>query len=267
MTALQVLLSLAALALIITALATPYLNPSVGLLFIGMDDIIGNMREIVKNIKNGDKKQLFENMALLTASLLYITFLSTGHIEILATCMLLQILVNLGHAIQAFRRGDHLEGTCHFISSILLLFGVIPQIRVIAWKWQTHPKLEGELCRDERGFVYLKVDDQLLFELNKQFPGQSLPPYFGPKKAGAHVTVIPVGELPPGTPLPELGQKVPFNIASYDSLKPEGWNGVSNVSFLAIHAPALDTFRSNYHLPPKVHGTHDFHITFGVTYA
>lgn len=263
----QVLLSLSALALVITALVTPYFNPSMGLLLLGIDDIIGNILEIAKGIEAKDKKQIIESISHLISSLLYIAFISFGHIEILATCMLLQIAFNLHKAIDEFRKGHYIEGTCHLITSALTLSRVIPQIRVIDWKWRTHPTLEGELCRDERGFIYLKVKDEIIFELNKIFGDSSLPPYFGGGKYGAHVTVIPVGELGKDIPISEIGKTIKFNIAFCDSLKPEGFKGVNKVSFLSLSAPELDSLRSKYGLTPKVHGTHDFHITFGVKYA
>lgn len=262
----QLLLSLAALALVITTLVSPYFNPSIGLLLSGIDDIIGNIVELVKGIKDNDKKQIIESISNLISSLLYIAFISFGHIEILATCMLLQIAFKLHKAIDEFRKGNYFEGACHLITSALTLSQVIPQMRVIDWKWRTHPKLEGELCRDERGFVYLKVKDEIIFELNKIFGDSALPPYFGDGKHGAHVTVIPVGELGKDAPISEIGKTIKFNIAFSDSLKPDGWKGVSKVSFLSLSAPELDSLRSKYGLTPKMHGSHDFHITFGVKY-
>lgn len=262
----QLLLSLSALALVISTLVIPSLNPSMGLLLFGIDDIIGNILEIAKAIKAEDTKQLIESFSHLISSLLYIAFISFGHIELLATCMLLQIVFNLHKAIDEFKKGHYIEGVCHLITSALTLSQVIPQMRVIEWKWRTHPTLEGELCRDERGFVYLKVKDEMIFELNKMFGESSLPPYFGKGKAGAHITVIPVGELGKDVPISELGKTIKFNIAFYDSLKPTGFKGVNQVSFLTVSAPQLDALRSKYGLTPKVHGSHDFHITFGVKY-
>lgn len=262
----QLLLSLSALALVITALVTPYFNPSVGLLLSGIDDMIGNSVELVKGVKSKNKKQTIESISNLASSMLYIAFISFGHIEILATCMLLQIAFKLHKAIDEFRKGNYIEGACHLITSALTLSQAIPQMRVIDWKWRTHPNLEGELCRDERGFVYLKMKDEIIFELNKIFGDSSLPPYFGGGKHGAHVTVIPVGELGKDVPISEIGKTIKFNIAFYDSLKPDGWKGVNEVSFLSLSAPELDSLRNQYGLTPKIHGSHDFHITFGVKY-
>jgi hypothetical protein len=264
--AIQLLFTLSALALVITALVTPYFNPSTSLLLFGADDIIGNVIELVKGIKSGDKKQIIESISHLISSLLYIAFISFGHIEILATCMLLQIAVNLHKTIDEFKRGHYLEGTCHLITSALILSQVIPQMRVIEWKWRTHPTFEGELCRDEKGFVYVKVKDEIIFELNKIFGESSLPPYFGNGKFGAHVTVIPIGELGKDIHISEIGKTIKFNIAFCDSLKPEGFKGVNEVSFLSLSAPELDSLRTKYGLTPKVNGNHDFHITFGVKY-
>ncbi len=134
------------------------------------------------------------------------------------------------------------------------------------WKWKNHPILEGELCRDKRGFVYVKVKDEMVFELNKLFGDSSLPPYFGRGKYGAHITVIPVGELGKDIPISEIGKTIKFNISFYDSLKPHEFKGVDKVSFLSLTAPELDSLRAKYGLTPKVHGSHDFHVTFGLNY-
>lgn len=261
----QLTFSLSALALAITALATPYLNPSMGLLFTGIDDIIGNLVSLAKAINENDKKQIIEIIASLITSILYIVFISQGHIEILATCMLLQVAFNLHKSIDEFRKGHYIEGVCHLVTSAVTLTQVIPQLKVIEWKWRTDSTLEGVLCRDERGFVYVKVDDEIIFELNKIFGG-SLPPYFGKGKHGAHVTVFPVGELSKDIPISEIGKKIKFNIAFCDALRPQAFKGVRQVSFLSIHSPELDSLRGKYGLPPKIQGSHDFHITFGIEY-
>jgi hypothetical protein len=78
--------------------------------------------------------------------------------------------------------------------------------------------------------------------------------------------VIPVGELGKDVQISEIGKTIKFNIAICDSLKPVGWKGVSEVSFLSLSAPELDSLRNKYDLTPKIHGSHDFHITFGVKY-
>ncbi len=96
----QFLLSLSAVALVITSLTTPYFNSSIGLLLFSVDDVIGSAIGLLKAVqsKNGlkseEKKQIAESIAHLISSLLYIAFIASGHIEILATCMLLQIVFN-----------------------------------------------------------------------------------------------------------------------------------------------------------------------------
>jgi hypothetical protein len=262
---LQLILSLSALALVITALVTPYFNASTGLVLFGLDDIIGNICEFAKALKANDKKQIIESITHLISSLLYIIFVTFGHIEIMATCMLLQIAFNLHKSLDEFRKGHYVEGVCHLVTSALTIHRIVPQMRVIEWKWKTHPILEGELCRDSRGFVYVKVKDEIVFELNKIF-GDSLPPYFGNNKYGAHITVIPASELGKNVPISEIGKKIKFNIAFLESLKPEGFKGVKEVSFLSLSSPELDILRSKYGLTPKVNGNHNFHITFGLKY-
>lgn len=259
----QLLLSLSALALIITSIANPHFNRSTGLILFGVDEIVGNLVEIRKALKTNDKKLVAENVSNLISSLLYISFISFGHIEILATCMLLQVAINLHKSLDEFKKGHYIEGLCHLTTSMLTLKQVIPQMRVIEWKWRTHPTLEGELCRDARGFVYVKVKDEILFELNELFGDSDLPPYFGRGKHGAHITVIPAGELGKEIPMSEIGKTIKFTIAFCDTLKPGGASGTHEVSFLSVSAPELDAFRSKYGLTPKVHNTHDFHVTFG----
>lgn len=262
----RLLLSLAAVAIAITALATPHLNPSMSLLLSGTDDLIGNILELIKAVEAEDKKQSIEVLSHLISSLLYMAFILFGHIEIVATCMLLQVLFNLHKAIDECKEGRYLEAACHVATSVLTLSQLVPQMKVIVWKWKTHPVLEGQLCRDARGFVYVKVRDEVVLELNKVFGDSALPPYFGEGKAGAHITVIPVGELGKDIPISELGKTIQFTIAFFDSLKPQNFKGVSEVSFLSLCAPDLDAFRSKYGLTAKVHGNHNFHITFGVKY-
>lgn len=259
----QLLLSLAALALVITALVNRYFNPSIGLLLSGMDDIIGNIVELAKGIKANDKKQIIESVSNLISSLLYIVFISFGHIEILATCMLLQLAFKLHKAIDEFRKGHYIEGACHLITSALTLSQVIPQMKVIDWKWGTNYTLEGELCRDSRGFVYVKVKDEIIYDLNAVFGDSALPPYFGKGGHGAHITVFAAGELGKDIPISELGKTIKFNISYTDIVKP----GNKSVSLLGIHAPELDAIRSKYGYTPKRLGDHDFHITFGIKAA
>ncbi len=90
-----------------------------------------------------------------------------------------------------------------------------------------------------------------------------LPPYFK-YEAGAHVSVMVKGDIEKTGPLAikELGEKIPFNIVSTHSLKPEGWRGVNEVSFLTVNAPKLESIRKKYGLTPKISGDHDFHITY-----
>jgi hypothetical protein len=262
----QLIFSLATLALIITALVTPHFNSAWSYLLLGADDLIGNLIELAKGISAHNKKEILESLFHLVSSLLYIASLSYGHIEILATCLLLQIAFNLHKAIDEFRKGNFIEGTCYLITAILTTLKVIPQIKVIEWKWRTNPQLEGELCRDERGFVYVKVKDEIIFELNKIFSDSDIPPYFGKGKYGAHITVMHVGEIGKNIPVSEIGKTIKFNIAFCDTLKPQGFKGASSVSFVSLCAPELDALRSKYGLTPKVAGTHDFHITFGIKY-
>jgi len=260
------LLTVSAVALVMTALVNPYFNPSAGLLLFGIDDVIGNILDILIGLKSGQRKQIIENISHLISSLLYLSFISFGHIEILTTCMLLQIVFNLHKAIDAFKKKHYIECACYLISSTCTYLQIIPQIRVIEWKWKTHPILEGELCRDEKGFVYVKVKDEIIFDLNEMFGDSSLPPYFGKGKHGAHITVIPVGELDKDAPISEIGKTIKFNIAFCDSLKPQGFKGAKEVSFLSLCAPELDSLRTKYNFTSKIHGSHDFHITFGIKY-
>lgn len=180
--------------------------------------------------------------------------------------MLLQIAFKLNQSIDEFRKGHYSEGACHLITSALTFSQVIPQIRVIEWKWRTHATLEGELCRDKRGFVYVKVKDEIIFELNKIFGDSSLPPYFGKGKHGAHITVFANGELGKEIPISELGKTIRFNIAFTDSVRTGGLkNGLKkSVAILSVFAPDLDALRSKLGYSPKRLGNHDFHITFGI---
>lgn len=262
---LQLALGLTALAIIIACLANQSLNPSYSYLAIDADDLVSNIRELREAIKKGETKQIVETLSHMSATLLFAAYLSFGQIEILVTLMLVQISHNLGKSADEFRQGHYFEGLCYLAFSIVSIFQVIPQIKVVEWKWKRGGTIEGELCRDERGFVYIKIKDEIVFELHEIF-GDSLPPYFGKDKHGAHISVMSAGELSKQINIDEIGKTFKFEIASFDSLRPDNFKGVEKVSFLSLASSELEALRSKYGLTSKIHGNHDFHITFSVKY-
>ncbi len=261
----QLALSLTALALVVTALATPYLNPSFSFVALGADDLISNLVEIVRAVHSDNVKSLVENSTQIITTILFVSFLYSGHIEILITLMSIQVIASSGKAIEEFSKGHVIEGICHVAFAILTVNQMIPQMKVLKWKWMKNPVVEGIICRDQRGFVYVKVKDEYIYDLNALFADSgSIPPYFGKGGHGAHITIIHAGGLPANIPMSEIGKSVKFTISYHDRLTTATG---STVSFLGVSCPELAGLRSKYGLTPKEGGNHDFHITFGMTNA
>lgn len=252
------LLAFASLALSVGFIAAPHIFPSLGLMAGSIDDLIAHAHQIFQ----GDLS--LEGFAGLGRSLLYTSFLYLGSIELLVSFLIAMSAITLIRAVQEFKKERYFESVCHLITSALTMHSLRPQLKILNWKYEKHPQLEGELCRDERGFVYVKIDDEILFDLQKRFPEFELPPYFGEGRAGAHISVMSKGELPADFQISEIGQKIPFTLSYFESLKPMGFSGVKEVAFVGLASPKLGEIREKYGLTPKMNNNHDFHLTFGI---
>jgi hypothetical protein len=125
----------------------------------------------------------------------------------------------------------------------------------------------GELKQDDRGFVYVDLDDQYVYKLNEFIKDQGfeIPPYFGPNMYGAHISVVyskesekyQLGEIA------EVGSTIYFRPVGCKTVPPGSWADVEEVYVITVDAPILDKIRKKYGLPKS---TYDFHITIGVKY-
>lgn len=131
----------------------------------------------------------------------------------------------------------------------------------------THLSHFGFLKKTDDGFVYVKVSNafinQLLPLLNQS--QVKTPPYFGPNRVGAHISVIRDFEItnPKTLHINELGKKVFFEISDLCSVKPLGFPGCKKVWFLQVRCPELEQLRERLGFSPKIAG-HEFHITIGI---
>jgi hypothetical protein len=128
-----------------------------------------------------------------------------------------------------------------------------------------HLPKRGTLRKDERGMVYVKVDNNYIHKLIdfiKQ-EGFDTPPYFGEGLHGAHITVMTPEELLyyAVSDLKECGQVVRFEPKECKIVHPETWKPGELAYLITIEAPLLHKLRKKYGMPER---QYDFHITVGV---
>ncbi len=191
---------------------------------------------------------------LFIASLLY------GSIEIVVLCATLQILSGLYNTGKHLRNGEYFEGFCQGILALAHTKQAAIQGRLLQWKYETAPLLEGTLQRNAAGFVYVDIPDEQVFSLLKYCgkEGTQPPPYFKPGMAGAHISVISAGKKI--EQISQLGQKFSFRISHVDAFDLGG----KTVHLVAVACPALEQVRLEQGLPRRTGGDHDFHITYGI---
>jgi hypothetical protein len=91
--------------------------------------------------------------------------------------------------------------------------------------------------------------------------GIKAPPYFGPGRVGAHITVMDADETQgKNLDLPQLGKSIAFTIVNFASVDVVDENGSRRIYLFHVDAPELAQIRKANGLPPKVRGF-DFHIT------
>lgn len=126
--------------------------------------------------------------------------------------------------------------------------------------------LSGSLVTDDRGFTYLDVVNEYIYELLPfiEAPGATNPPYFDSiYGAGAHVSVILASEAPSHLPTEIYNEEISFAITDCYFVQPENWIDIETLWFLTIDAPRLSEIRSSLNLSPKIQDR-EFHITFAV---
>lgn len=121
---------------------------------------------------------------------------------------------------------------------------------------------EGVLTvKDEKGYTYLKVDDEYIHSLlplcDLKEEGFVEPPYFrGKKSPGAHISVFYEDEE---VLAEEIGQTFSFTLQQIVVVKVS--KTVSYV-ILQVKCPELENLRQKYGKSPLLKG-HEFHITLG----
>ena len=134
--------------------------------------------------------------------------------------------------------------------------------------------LKGKLMQTEKGFVYLKVSNDVIHGMFRLIDDDSVeePPYFGdkPSQIGAHISVIADDEIEENKieEIVELGKEFNFKLGKMYQTKPEGWDELDKVFFIAVDSPELVKLRKKYGLQKSYKGKgHEFHITVGVVKA
>jgi hypothetical protein len=126
--------------------------------------------------------------------------------------------------------------------------------------------LSGTLIQDERGFVFLNVVNEYIYELMPFIDSTSLtlPPYFeGLFKHGAHVSVILPNELKDEFRSELLGKEINFSVTGCYSTSPENWLEIEKVWFLNLESPELNLLRKSMDLSSYLFDQ-QFHITIAV---
>lgn len=128
--------------------------------------------------------------------------------------------------------------------------------------------LKGELKQTKKGFVYLKIPNNVINGLFALIDAEDIekPPYDEKKynSVGAHVSVIYEDEVKEKElEIKEIGQEFNFNLGEFKSTKPDGWDEVEEVYFVNIYSEELEDLREKYKLPRKLNG-HEFHITIAL---
>lgn len=253
----------------VAAVALFFFNPVFTFLLSSASNLVINTRTLIESLLAQDYRAALEAAAFIGLDALFIAALCSGQLEVVVVCMAFQILLDCYLSWKHFQNGDLLEGTSQLLLGGIHARQMVPQARLLQWKLQHQPTLHAELKQDPQGFVYLDIPDEHLDTLRSSLTkGGKIepPPYFGPGRAGAHVSVIAIEELTPQerTLLANsIGKQFDFQISHVDALDPGTWNGVQKVHFVTIRSPQLEQLRQEVGLPPKM-DHHDFHITFGI---
>jgi hypothetical protein len=128
---------------------------------------------------------------------------------------------------------------------------------------------KGILRQNERGHVYLDIDNQFILALLPYLTVQGLarPPYFNlfSSPDGAHIPIIPAREayFQDIASVSEIGREFSFELEGLYSVQPSSWPEVEEVWFFKVHCPELEQLRRKYFLPP-LPGGHFFIIATAV---
>jgi hypothetical protein len=151
----QLLISLTAMAFMISSLANRTLNPILSPLLSRVDMIITSLRKIANKIKARDFRSVTENCIFLASSSLHIPYISLGGIEFLTSAMALQMAFYSYKALISFKNGHYIEGVCHLICGVATAKLTLPNVKAVFKKWEKPPVV------DEKSS--LKLNKKLLF--------------------------------------------------------------------------------------------------------
>lgn len=237
-----------------------FFHPVLSYTVTSFSDLINHMDELKMFVCMGEawsacnafSKGMLDGLFL--ASILY------GSIEIIVLCGTIQIILELYNSGKHFKNGDYFEGFCQGILAAAHLKQAIPQYKLLQWKYETAPLLEGTLRRNDQGFVYLDIPDEQIFSLLKYCGKMGIepPPYFKKGMAGGHISVIAATEKT--GQIAKLGQKFSFRISHVDSFD----QGTKKIHLVAVACPELEQVRLEQGLSRRLGGDHDFHITYGI---
>ncbi len=126
--------------------------------------------------------------------------------------------------------------------------------------------LYGTLKVDDRGFSYLDLENEYIYELLPflETPGLSPPPYFsGVFTSGAHISLILNSELESPINLEKFREDLSFSVTGCYYVEPENWHDIETLWYLTVDSPELSEIRTGLGLAPTILGK-QFYITFAV---
>jgi len=240
-----------------------FFQPVLSYTATSLSDLINHVDELKTSANTRNSWGALSAFSKGTLDGLFLASLLYGSIEIVMLLAALQILTELYHSVKHVRNGDYFEGFCQGILAAAHTKQASIQGRLLQWKYETAPLLEGSLKRNAKGFVYVDIPNEQIFSLLKYCgkAGIEPPPYFKPGMAGGHISVIIAGEKI--DQINQLGQKFSFRISHIDSFD----QGTQKVHLVAVACPELEQVRLEQGLARRIGGDHDFHITYGIEKA
>lgn len=236
-----------------------FFHPVLSYTVTSFSDLINHIDELKMFVCIGDPSGASNAFCKGVLDGLFLASILYGSIEIIVLCATLQIILELYNSGKYFKAGHCFEGFCQGILAAAHLNQVKSQYKLLEWKYETAPLLEGTLTKNDQGFVYLKISDEQIFSLLKYCGkmGVEPPPYFKEGMAGGHISVIAASEKT--GQISKLGQKFSFRISHADSFD----QGTKRIHLIAVACPELEQVRLEQGLSRRLGGDHDFHITYG----
>ena len=254
----------------VIAVSSAIFNNAKGMALSSFHDVLINFRDSFNSIKKREYKTLLDNSFNALNNSLFLAMLLFGNIELAVLSLTFQIAFELYKSLDDFKEKNYGESFSHLVMSAIRAYQLKPQAKLAHWKWTTDVKFEGTIRQAKNGLVYLDIDDEFIYQINKLFKENNMevPPYFGKGRTGAHITIISANDAKKYNlhNIDDIGKKISFDISYFTNLKPLGFKGVDNLSLVGITSSQLESIRQKHSLSGKICGSHDFHITTGVKY-